>query len=342
FFVGATLPRIVVEWFLMSAATIVLVPLLTQAASRYGEEEVRHVANTFMTLSLLFVGVVSVLAFAFAPAIARAIAPGLGEDVHRLSAGILRLLMATSIFSGVGAMFRGVLHAERKFVLPAAAMNLQGLVSIAFVLALGSAWGVWSVAAGAVAGTALYAFILFYPISETHHRFRLELDLEDPVVRRIMALFLPFLIIGIGAQINFLSDRWFASFLSEGAVSIMTYADKIKTPLLGIFAVSVTTPMYTIFSEHSAAEDLGRLRETVRQGMRAISLISLPVVAIFLALREPTIRFLLERGAFLPGDTATLAHVMLFYGPALVTWSFGILLMHAIFSTQDVYWAVWI
>lgn len=340
FFVGNALPRIMVQWFLVSMSSIVLVPLLTEATSRYGEEEANRISNTFTTMTAVFLLTVIVVGLVFAGPICRALAPGHTPEVHALSVKILRVMLFNMVFAGIVAFCRGFLHSERRFLYPAIAQNAQLIVTVLFVWFGAAAWGIWSAAIGTVVGMVIAAAILMVPMSRTHFRLSLGLDLRDPIVRRILSLFVPFLVLGAGAQINFLSDRWFASFLFEGAVSIITFADAVVVPIMGVFSLSVTLPMFTVFSEHSAAENAEAFRATVESGIRSIAIISLPVVAIFVALREPTMRFLLARGAFTTDQALAVADQLLFLTPALVTWSFAVLMVYAIFSTQDVKWCV--
>ena len=67
-------------------------------------------------------------------------------------------------------------------------------------------------------------------------------------------------VFGLGvAQINVLVTTLLASFLAEGSVSYLYYADRLMEFPLGVFAIAVATVVLPTLSVHAAKQDYAHL-----------------------------------------------------------------------------------
>ena len=251
-----------------------------------------------------------------------------------LAAGILQVLLAATLLTSVAAGLRGVLNAHKRFLSPALGQVLQIAASLGLLFVFADRFGIFALVIGYVVGAVVYLAVLAHAARPLALRFRMRIAEARPIVSDITRLALPFLVIGAADHVNHLADRFFASGLAPGAISVLGYGLRFKILLLGVIPAAVTVPAYTFLSEEFARNDADGARQVVAASVRLIALASLPLIVSFLILREEVVALILEHGRFGHGDTMAVSAVLFHYGPALVTWAFSYLLIHVAFALR--------
>src|SRR5262249_61137376 len=83
-------------------------------------------------------------------------------------------------------------------------------------------------------------------------KIRLKFDFSHPGIRRVAKLMVP-VIFGVGiVQINVLVDTQFASYLEEGSVTAIYYADRVMELVLGGYAVAAFNVLLSLLSPQHA------------------------------------------------------------------------------------------
>jgi putative peptidoglycan lipid II flippase len=143
---------------------------------------------------------------------------------------------------------------------------------------------------------------------------------SHPGLKKILRLLLP-AILGMGvAQINIFVSTIFVSFLSGGAATYLYYAMRFVHLPIGIFGVAMATAVLPSLSEHASKGNSDALRDTFSFSLRLLFFITLPAMAGLIALSEPIIHVLLQRGEFTAHATAETAYALIFYSTGL--WAF--------------------
>jgi putative peptidoglycan lipid II flippase len=88
-------------------------------------------------------------------------------------------------------------------------------------------------------------------------------------------------------------------------------------------------------SHHAAAKAVDRLSETVHSSLRLAACLTFPATAGLIALREPIVRLLYERGSFMAADTVQTSRAVLFYSLALFAYSAVKILVPAFYALGD-------
>jgi putative peptidoglycan lipid II flippase len=141
-----------------------------------------------------------------------------------------------------------------------------------------------------------------------------SIDLGSQAVREVLRLMGP-RVVGLGAsQINFLVLVFFASFVSDEAISGVNYAFLMMMLPVGVVGMAVATAAFPTFSEQAAAGRLDALRNTVWRSLRAVLFLAVPASAGLILLAEPTVRLLLQRGAFGIGSTELVSDALMVFG----------------------------
>ena len=90
-----------------------------------------------------------------------------------------------------------------------------------------------------------------------------DLRLRDPGTRRIATLMAPATLGVAAVQVNVVINSSFASLISDGALSWLSYAFRLMQLPIGVFGVAVGTTSLTQLSRDAAAEDWDRMRATL-------------------------------------------------------------------------------
>jgi len=165
---------------------------------------------------------------------------------------------------------------------------------------------------------------------------------SHPGIRRVLQLMIPGTF-GAGIyQINLLIDSQFASFLPTGSPSYLYYANRITELVLGVFVVSISTAILPALSRDVQRDSGGGARDTLDFGLRQTALVTLPACAGLLALSEPIVRVLFERGRFDAASTRFTAEALVYYSLGLVPIAALRVILPAFYARQDTRTPVWI
>ena len=145
-------------------------------------------------------------------------------------------------------------------------------------------------------------------------RLRPAVSFSDPGLRRVGLLMVPGLFGVAVYQINLIVDAQFASFLGDGSVSWLYYADRINELVLGVFAISLSTVVLPTLSRQVVDGEPEKVRQTLSLALRLIAFITIPATLGLIVLRVPIVRVLFERGEFTAVDSAATAQLALEHG----------------------------
>lgn len=306
FFIAYTIPNTLRMLLGEGAVANAFIPVFTQVRTRDGEAEgTRFLARFAGALGVLLL-VTCLLGMLFARPIALAYAGGLAQDPARfeLVVWLTRWLFPFLALAGLAALATGALNAVGRFAVPAFSPALLNVAMIAapfllmpFALALGLD-PIATLVFGALIGGALQLAVQLVPLRQLKLAPRPVIDFQSPDVRRALALMGP-LVLGLGVyQLNMLLSRLFASFLPEGSQSYLSYGQRIIEIPQGMFALAIATAtlptLAKLFSEGKRDALLGLFQSSLRLTL----FIALPASVLLIALAEPTVSVLFERGVF--------------------------------------------
>ena len=327
FYVAFRIPNLLRDLFAEGALSSAFVPTFTAARERQGPAAAWALANRVLTSLALILGGVTVLIFIFAPQILALYGYGFDPSKRDLAVTMTRILSPFLLCVGLAAVAMGMLNASGRFFVPALApawfnvCSILGIVTLVPVLTRVGVEPGLALAIGAIAGGAAQLVVQLPSLHRTGFRFRPELSWRDEGQRRIRRLMLP-AIFGLGAtQINIVVDSSLATLQGDGPVSYLQYAFRMIMLPIGVFGVAIGTANLARVSRDVARNDSESLRRGLASALRMAAVLTLPSTAGLIALREPTIALLFERGRFDAHDTAQTAAALLCYAFGLYAYS---------------------
>jgi putative peptidoglycan lipid II flippase len=332
----ASIVPLTISSIIVGSLATAFIPVFTEYRLRTGEEEAWKVASCVINLAIIAFFAATTLLFLAAPALISLLAPGLPTDTKSLAIQLARLLAPATIFTGAIGLATAVLHSYRHFTFPAFAGLMHNLGMIGGTLLLGGIIGISGLAAGGVAGLLANLLVVLIPLASLIKFYRPNLSgLRHPGTKQVGLLLLPFLVGSAAGQVNMLVDRILASWLVEGSIAALSFADRLLGLPLGIFAGAVTAAAYPHLSEQAAVRNMNELRRTLSEGLRMLWFIVFPLAVGLKVLGEPVIRLLFERGAFDATATGMTFIALFYYGLGIYAHTANALLSRVFFALQD-------
>lgn len=339
FFAAFRIPNLLRELFAEGSMSAAFIPVLTEQRQKEGEAgAIRLVIITF-TFILLVVGIVCLLGIIFAPAIVAAIAPGFLQSPEKFDLTVLltRVMFPFLLFISLASLVMGALNTKKVFFIPTLAPAMLNVTVILTVILMVPFFQqpIMAVAIGvAMGGLVQFAFQL--PVF-FRNGYRLGFDprFGHPGLKRMAVLLIPATMALAVNQINIIVSNILASYLPEGSITYLYYSMRLIQFPVGIFGVAMGMAVLPALSEHAVKGDTERLRDDFSFALRLLFFLAVPSMAGLIALREPIVNLLFQRGHFDYTATRGTAEALLFY--ALGIWSMvGVRIVTVTFySMQD-------
>lgn len=339
FFVAFRIPNLLRRLLAEGSLTVSFVPVFMEYLKKESRQDALELADIAFTLLSIILVAISVAGVLLSPLIVTVMAPGFTEfpDKYSLTVFLTRLMFPYIFFISLVALCMGILNSLRHFTAPALSPVVLNIAMIAATLTLQSFFPepITALAVGVIIGGILQLAMQFPFLLKLGVRLKPNFNFKHPGVRRIGLLMLPAAFGAAVYQINIFISTLIASFLPGGSVSYLYYADRIVELPLGVFAIAVGTASLPSLSEQAANGALDEMKKTVSFSLRLILFIAIPAMIAIVALREPIISVLFQRGEFDSRSTVLTAQALFYY--ALGLWAFSAIrvVVSAFYSLQD-------
>ena len=319
YWVAFRLPDLVFQLLAGATLSAAFIPTFSRLRMRGGEYAAWRLASSVLNLVSAATVVIAALAFLLAPWIVPLLAPGLGEETGRqselrsLAVELTRLMLLSPIFFGLSGMVTGILNARQHFWAPALAPIVYNVAIIVAALAFAGSMGVRGLAGGVVLGSIGHLLVQLPALRGVGMHWQPTFEFDSPGVREVMRLMGPRMVGLAAAQFNFIVVLFFASFVSDEAISGVNYAFLLMMLPVGVVGMAISTAVFPTMAEQAAAQRLEALRESVGRSLRLILFLAIPASVGLMLLARPVVRLLLERGEFDAASTDIVAAALVVY-----------------------------
>jgi putative peptidoglycan lipid II flippase len=303
------IPNFLQNVFGEGALSASFIPVYAKLLAQEDEEEAARVANAVFGILALVTAVVVLIGVLTTPYIVTAIAAGFEDERRELAITLVRIFFPGAGLLVLSAWCLGVLNSHHRFFISYTAPVAWNAAIIAALVFFGNRLDLSSLAAvtawGSVIGSALQFGVQLPTVLRLIHRFRPALTLASAHVRQVLHSFFPVFISRGVVQISAFVDAFLASFLGQGAVVALNYAQSLYTLPVSLFGMSVSAAELpamakTLGAETAVAESL---RHRLDEGLKRISFFIVPSAVAFLALGDVITAVLYQTGRFTRDDT---------------------------------------
>lgn len=249
------------------------------------------------------------------------IAPGWSElqvaqSLTAFKIGAVLILIQTILYFQTA-----LLHIRGQFLIP---MSRTILLNIGALLAL---WIFQNDIAAVLTG--MLSPLLILALFQSYALRRLPATIGRPATQtadgNIVRYAIPLLLAAIIQQFCIVSEKFFASFLSEGSIAHLAFAFRIATIPLTVFSLSYLSLAFPNLSTLSRTDDRESLTALIYR-MHIISLILLvPASTLFISMPSPIISLLFGRGEFGELQVQNTAPLLALYAAGVPAMGFSLL-----------------
>ena len=327
FAVALTIPNTLRQLLAEGAVSSAVVPVLSGRLAKGGDAEGRAFFARARGVSLVALLIVSLLGMVFAGPLTELFAPGFHGTPGQFerTESLTRLMFPYIFFMGTAALGMAALNAKKKFGVAAFAPALFN------VALLGAAFGlagpleargidpVMALAIGVLLGGVLQVAAQLPALRTIGYAGRPVFDFRDPHVREMLRRIVP-MTLGLGIYyVDMTLSRRFLSELGEGAQSYFFWASRLCDFPQGIFVMALSTAALPSLATFAAEGNKEELAKTWAHGMRLSLFVAVPCSVAMVALSEPVVVLLFQRGQFDASAAHQTARALAWQGAAIFT-----------------------
>ena len=334
------IPNFLQNVFGEGALSASFIPVYAKLLAKGDEKEAARVANAIFSILALVTAVVVLIGVLATPYIVTLIAAGFEEERRALTITLVRIFFPGAALLVLSAWCLGVLNSHHRFFISYTAPVAWNAAIIATLLFYGNRVDLSSLAAatawGSVVGSALQ-FGVQLPVVLRLVSFRPGLAFANTHVRQVLTNFFPVFVSRGVVQISAFVDAFLASFLGQGAVVALNYAQSLYTLPVSLFGMSVSAAELPAMSRTlgAATAVAETLRHRLDQGLQRISFFIVPSAVAFLALGDVIAAVLYQTGKFTRDDAIYVWTILAGASVGLLASTLGRLYSSTYYALQD-------
>jgi putative peptidoglycan lipid II flippase len=314
------------------------IPVYAGLLERGEREAAGRLAGAVFALLLALAGGLALIGSLAAPLIVHIFVPDFSTEAKEVTVACLRVIFPMTGVLVLSAWALGILNSHRSFFLPYVAPVLWNAAMIGALVAFGARLDgrslVIALAWAALIGGALQFLVQLPRVFRLEPGWRIRWDLRSPPVRTVVRNAGP-AILGRGAvQLSGWADLFLASFLFEGAVAVLGYAQTLYLLPVSLFGMSIAVAELPEMSR-AGQDRLHAIRARLDNGLRNVAALVVPSAVAYLLLGDIIVSALFGRGRFMPADTLIVSLTLGAYALGLIASTATRLHSSALYAMQD-------
>lgn len=299
----ASLIPILVAQLAIGAIENAVIPVYARIRSAGTREQASVFLSTLLNLLLVSGALITALMFVLRRQVVFLSAPALDPARAELAVHLTPFLLPVLLLMVAVGFLECILNVEGQFGWPAYAGILVPIATAVLVVTLSKPQGIVTLCLGMVLGLLLQVCVFLIRARRAGLIYRPVVDWRLPDIGLVLVLAWPALLGALVSQISPLIDQVFASFLSTGSISAISYSLKLFSVPLGVIALSVGRAAVPYLSRQAAMHEMRAFKETLHLYLWVIGIGTAVLSIGMLALAHPLVRLFFQRGQFTAADT---------------------------------------
>lgn len=328
FIIAFRAPNLLRDLFAEGALSISFITIFSKKIETEGEASAWALASKMLTLTTVFMSLLSILGIVYAQKMISILAPGFSPEDAQATILLTQIMYPFILLVSLAALVMGMLNSRNVFGVPALASSFFNMGSIAGGLLCG--WlidpsfgekALTGLAIGTMIGGLFQLCIQLPALRRVGFRFNPDFRWNDSGIRKILILTLPAVIAASAVQINVLVNSSFASYVGKEAVAWLNSAFRLMQLPIGVFGVAVATITLPVISRIAVSSDHSQFGLTLGRALRLAVFLTLPAAVGLWFFAQPIIKMIYEYGKFHANDSLQTALALQFYSLGLVAYS---------------------
>lgn len=291
-----------------------IIPIISKVKEEHGEKDRDKYFSRIINIVVLIDILLTLILMVFAPLLVSLIAPGFTGEQFTITVKMVRIIAPSIIFLGVVSCIGGYLQSNFSFAPYASIGIVNNIIFYILLYIFGRNSSIellaWITTIGAI-GQAI--FLMIFTIKDKCS-YSLSLGIRNDYIKETFVLLIPLMLNDIVNQVVWVFNTYISSGLQDGRLTVLTNSYNIFNSIQGLLIVSVVTVVYPILSEAINKKDFEAAKYYVKNGINILIVFLIPISIGVIALAEPIIKIIFERGNFKPEDTILTKWAFIYYG----------------------------
>ncbi len=328
FITAFRVPNLLRDLFAEGALSTAFITVFSKKIATEGEQPAWKLANRIGTLTLVVMGVITLLGMLFAPQLIGVLAGGFTGEDAKLTAQLTSVMFPFILMVSLAAQVMGMLNAKHVFGWPAMASSFFNIGSILGGLTL--AWwmdhgfgrhALFGLAWGTLIGGFLQLVIQFPSLRRIGYHPRLDFHWRDSGVMEVLRTMAPAVVAASAVQVNVMVNTSFATHCEDGAVAWLNNAFRLMQLPLGMFGVAIGTVALPFLSRSAALGNREEFRSALARGIRLVFFLTVPASVGLWMLSEPILSVIYEHNKVTWNDIEQSAAALRYYSLGLAAYA---------------------
>jgi putative peptidoglycan lipid II flippase len=314
------------------------VPVYSNLLAKGDEKGARALAGAVLGLLMVAVSALTIAGIVAAPALTKVLAFGFSPDKLELTTRLTRIMFPMTALMVLSGWCLGVQNSHRRFFWSYASAAMWNIAQIVLLIGWGSRassqtqlalWLAWAT----LGGSLLQIAAQLPEVLRLVKPFTISLDRQATGVKQALSNIGP-VVTALGVvQLSSFVDLQIASFLPNGAVSNISYANTIVLLPVALFGVSVAASSLPEFSRESVA--FAALLERLRGGWQRILFYIVPSAVACIAYGDLLVGLVYRSGKFGASQQQAVHAVLAAFAVGLISFGSVKLMASAYYAMQD-------
>jgi len=333
FWAAFRLPDLIFQVVVVGALSSAFIPVFSRYLGK--KSEANTIACSLINSVMLVMLVLSLLVFIFAAPLSQLIAGGFTDSQLSLMTNLTRIMSLSQIFFAFSSFLTGIIQSHQRFLLPALSPLLYNAGIILGILFLSRPLGIYGAAVGVVIGALLHLLAQLPLAHRLGFRYRLIWNGNHGAVKEMVHLMLPRVLTLSLVQIEATIIVTFSSWLSTGAVTLMTIAQQLSGLPVRLIGIPIGQASLPFFSRQNSKNDPSVLAAMVNNTILEMLYLALPASAIILVLRIPFVRLAYGADSFPWAETVLTGKLVAILAVSICARSLTHVLVRVFYALHD-------
>jgi putative peptidoglycan lipid II flippase len=340
------LPNIFRRLFAEGAFSSGFVPLFSRRLASGGHADAQAFSNEILAVFMPALLLVTIVFEIFMPGLLLIVVPEYEQVPGKLPLAIelTRWTFPYLLFISLVALLSGVLNSLTRFAVAAFAPALLNMVLIIALLVAppSTIETVRYMAIAVLAGGILQFALCWFAVRQAGVHLRFGRPKVTPAVRELVVLILPATAAAGVYQISQLFYAYFSARLGEGALTNLSYADRLNQLPLSIIGTALGVAILPAISQAIARDDEVDAADVQARAFDLSMLLTLPATLALVVASGPIIGALFQGGKYSIEAAEITGNILAILVTGLPAYVLVKVLTPAFYARKDVKTPVWI
>lgn len=240
YFVSQMIPNLILELLAIGGiSSIIIAKFDFKKTDEWRNDANVIVSNIVVSSSILFIVVIFLIEIFI-----KILVPGFDNESKIMAVKLTRISIISMPFILVNGVISSFINGLNKGHLISISNFINNLIIVLVGYIFGYIFGIRSFILGIVVASIVRLAYIYYCYFKIYGKISFKIDFKNKNFIDIIKLFTPVIITSIGVQLNFVVDRMIASTFEKGAISQLTYVEKLIQLPLGIILGSAILSSY--------------------------------------------------------------------------------------------------